>query len=86
MEMMTKEQIFAEIAKDNVAPASDSTLTLESVVNKLDETTQKFNDFQESVTKAFEKQVEDISSKLSTIGEHETEVVNEVEDAEDSAE
>lgn len=85
--MLTKEQIFAEIAKDNVAPVSDTNLTLESVVNKLDETTQKFNDFQESVTKAFEKQVEDISSKLATIGEHETEDYSENEDhADDSAE
>lgn len=85
--MLTKEQIFAEIAKDNVAPASGTNLTLESVVNKLDETTQKFNDFQESVTKAFEKQVEDISSKLATIGEHENEVYgNEEDHADDSAE
>lgn len=84
--MLTKEQIFAEIAKDNVTPASDSTLTLESVVNKLDETTQKFNDFQESVTKAFEKQVEDISSKLATIGEHEEEYSDNEDHADDSAE
>lgn len=85
--MLTKEQIFAEIAKDNVTPASDTNLTLENVVNKLDETTQKFNEFQESVTKAFEKQVVDISSKLATIGEHETEVYDNEEDhADDSAE
>ena len=40
-------------------------------MSKLDETTKKFNDFQETVNNAFEKQVDGIVEKISQITAHE---------------
>lgn len=70
--MLTPKQIFAELEKDNApTPESDSTVSLENVMSKLDETTKKFNDFQETVNNAFEKQVDGIVEKISQITAHE---------------
>lgn len=70
--MMTQSQIFAEIAKDNVPAENDSSLTMTEMVNRLDEATQKFNEFQNEVSQAFEKQVEALSNKIDSLGHEAT--------------
>lgn len=76
--MLTTKQIFEELSKDNQPTREDdSNNTLQSVVEKLDETTKKFNDFQESVTKAFETQIDGISKKISELTTHEEETTDE---------
>lgn len=70
--MLTTKQIFEELSKDNQpTQEDDSNNTFQSVVEKLDETTKKFNDFQETVTKAFETQIDGISKKISELTSHE---------------
>ena len=70
--MLTTKQIFEELSKDNKPTLEDdSNNTFQSVVEKLDETTKKFNDFQEEVTKAFETQIDGISKKISELTTHE---------------
>ena len=70
--MLTTKQIFEELSKDNQPTLEDdSNNTFQSVVEKLDETTKKFNDFQETVTKAFETQIDGISKKISELTTHE---------------
>lgn len=81
--MLTTKQIFEELSKDNQPTREDdSNNTLQSVVEKLDETTKKFNDFQEEVTKAFENQMDGITKKISELTTHEEEHTDEESDEE----
>ena len=81
--MLTTKQIFEELSKDNQpTQEDDSNNTLQSVVEKLDETTKKFNDFQEEVTKAFENQMDGITKKISELTTHEETTDEESEEKE----
>ena len=62
--MLTREQIFDELAKDSVIEPTPEASTIDDAMKRLDETNKKFDDLQASINSAFEKTVADISSKL----------------------
>lgn len=63
--MITGNKIFEEINAD-LAAAEGATkqATIDDAMKKLDDTNNKLTEFQESVTKAFEKQIDEINSKI----------------------
>lgn len=80
--MLTGSQIFEEINKDLVAAAVDTKqATIDDAMQKLDETNEKLSSFQESVTKAFEKQIDEINSKILSVtsGEVPADTINDIE-------